>query len=1672
MDTETDVESDTDLLLESDLAGGRTTTLNPDIRLCSLSTTPVTSGTITPAPTTTTPLSTGGPAGASSGPVDDLDGSATAADLYRSTIEFLALMTAFVSVVCWLMQTRLLDGGPSNRGPSTVTAAMEGIDMEQDGPEPGHRDGCAQLREFLRLFDDLDNVLNPIKEALSQTHDSQQRWQQQHIDEQESDARLDPMDSVGLFAWHYFLFSSDRESPFEREAHAIDIPNLHLIHFDVLLNELYTTHILSMTAKEHQKDHGQFYTPPGVVDFMWKRTIIGRGRLLDQFVESMPSALSAPPSFCQQESLIPTALDPCLGVSTFLSCYVRLLIQEAERDHAETIWRSEAASRLLLTQICENVWGIELDGFAFWMARCGILVALMPLVQHVESFSHHPHYHHHYHHHHQHPQQRHQPYQQHQQSHRYQQQQQAQLPRLHLFRSDTLQLTVPDGTSPKSAWDRHCILQLRTPSRLQFDFIVTNPPYMIRKTGTFSAPDPEVYDWSILGASIATVTSAAASAAPPGLSEGSSPALKTKSKSSTKASKNGLEEDERLTPSTVDTGDDDSGSEATMTHGGSDRLSKGATEAVLQSPRTKKLATQVRPTGSKGMMQAYGYFVWFAAQRIKPGKGVVCMITASQWLTLEFAVKLRAWLFENCLMDEFFQFEPYKVFSKVQTDSLIFKIRAIPPDLLPSTSSPMSSSPLPLGDHRTVFLRHTDHHKPLVGILQDYMAFSSAEEPQVARPSSSSFVVGSATPTTTTNSNNDLNIMVSSKTREELAAVIMAPSATPTATAATATGKGDEATAPATYTYSFAPMMPASVLTTYMLALTQDLGAICSAGTKKMNRLRAVEPLLWHRGPNTNPVYGLVVRMEYARAMFGEGMTSRWFRPALYWNGKNSPEGPPTTAAGAAGGGASGASALAVPSKVLHREGQFWQGRDRQRLSKKEGSPAESYCVPTSDPQRMYALCMVDKESVKVLRQQVEQKVEGSQALWNYLTDVRSHFQPGLASKRKVVSGGKAQAVDDEGVAFCSTNQCGADVPEKIVHPINYGYFSKTQPRQRFFLDTDSLAVTNQCIYLTLNKLSSHYDAEQCPPLMYFLTLLNSTTLQFFVLHHCQYDQQGRMRLFRESMAKIPFQDRDVKNCPERIRYVAELGASMVELKDMLYSVVTGWRLTGSHHSSSSGGGVSQHGGAVGGERRGSTGGLASIAFYPSVAAGASSTAPTSTGGSSNQGLMDWVRKGGNPPPGLLSRVKDQVRRMLVAQQASRPRHLYQDHGPAASYTPGLGGTHVTKARPSSSAPSSSSSSSILHLNKPRGFNAGTMMGSGGGGAAFFTDTDTDTNTFTDTDTDTDDTMDPWMTSRLEGHVSARMVSRSGMYATDYHNQSQSQSQSGRGQGQHSLARILNMPGDDREMSMDEKRTTTSSMPVPIPEGGSRDRRLSFRATVSDGFGRDEEFDEAESKKAAVSVPVSTAMETDLDELYRHNKHHQHQIGGVAPSSSFNDHQISHDSDRILQALERAITMVEMVQWAVDQYGYMLYGIRPKFQKLLELELKIIYGSRLESLIAPSTPPSSASAPGVGEDGRAVAASLGITAWGLYRWEGDGEPMPSLLNPVPGSGPASATSSASSLPSESAPGNSGRRQLLPTYALQVLENAQSATQLLREIFDQFPALPSLSSSAPLGPSKK
>lgn len=519
-----------------------------------------------------------------------------AAEMYTSTIEFLSLMTAFVSVVCWLMQARLKR---DTSQPTNLTLGIDVEDVDMENRQPIDKDCFERLNSFLLFFDDHDNVLKPIQDAL-------------YFEERSSShggAHLrstdDPTRQVGLFAWHFSLFSGDEDGPLQQEVNLIDRQALDSIHFDVILNDLYSTHVLAMTAKEHQKDHGQFYTPSNVVDFMWRRAIVGRENLLERFVANLSGLQdqgganqASKTSGASESSLVPTALDPCLGVSTFLSCYIRLLIQQARQDHTDTIWNSPTASRLLLAQICENIWGIELDGFAFWMARCGILASLIPLVERVQELQ----------------------YLQQQGLHYRTGEEITKLNRLHLFRNDTLQLTVPDGVHPDNVWERTCILQLRDPQLLRFDFIVTNPPYMIRKTGTFSAPDPEVYDWSIL-------------------ETGGSPTVNisnispSETGSRSKPRRGSISPNPPVNEETVSAAEE----EDELEESDSEVTTPGSTST--ESPRLSRIKASQSPSwsassasasmrlGAKGMMQAYGYFIWFAAQRIKPYAGVSCMIT-------------------------------------------------------------------------------------------------------------------------------------------------------------------------------------------------------------------------------------------------------------------------------------------------------------------------------------------------------------------------------------------------------------------------------------------------------------------------------------------------------------------------------------------------------------------------------------------------------------------------------------------------------------------------------------------------------------------------------------------------------------------------------------------------------------------------------------------------------------------------------------------------------------------------------------------------------------------------------------------------------------------------------------------------------------------------------------
>lgn len=533
-------------------------------------------------------------------------------------------------------------------------------------------------------------------------------------------------------------------------------------------------------------------------------------------------------------------------------------------------------------------------------------------------------------------------------------------------------------------------------------------------------------------------------------------------------------------------------------------------------------------------------------------------------------------------------------------------------------------------------------------------------------------------------------------------------------------------------------------------------------------------------------------------------------------------------------------------------------------------------------------------------------------------------------------------------------------MPEKIVHPINYGYFSKSQPRQRFFLDRTSLAVTNQCIYLTLNTFSLHQDALHLATssqelMMYFLTLLNSSTLQFFVLHTCQYDQQGRMRLFRESMAKIPFQDRDLRtNNQHRMQYAVRLGEVMIDLKKVLYDIIKAWRI---------------------GENLGSG----------SSELGAGSGAGISPAG--GQVLLDCIRRGGDIPVGVLDQTRDHLGRML--------------------------GRRYSRL-------ATSSSSGLMNLT------AGSEL--------FTADTDTDTNSImTDTDTETDDNSGASPHRRPFGSQDSWKGHRfNPLNTTQSHTHSGSSGESSTSHHHHyQHSHHIHSP--------------TPIHPTPYTPAIQKQEKFDIVEDHSEG-----------EPGITLQRPTST---TDISHAFAlPDQQAELPLSALLsalpnPSPSFSSRSRNRPSsadaicDRAVQGLERAMLMVEVVQWAVDQYGYMLYGVSSLVQIQLEKELKLVYSCALDELLQSSvvqdkkseTLPATVAAE-LGQhresgNRRPVLETLDILLAPLYRWD------PALQ---------SATGSKSVEGSSSA----GRDDLAPpTYASSILKNAQIAVQELKSLFD-------------------
>jgi hypothetical protein len=669
-------------------------------------------------------------------------------------------------------------------------------------------------------------------------------------------------------------------------------------HADIILSSFYTNHLLRIAAQKHQKDHGQFYTPPSVVDFMWDTCMHNDAHWNN-------SVLAA---HC------PSVLDPCMGTGSFLSSYVQKILRRIQQD--STLWNHADFLKDMMTSMCSNIWGIEIDYFVFLLGKLNLMLHIFPACCKWMYINQRP--------------------------------IDFQLPRLRLFCNDILTLSLPNlDDAEDKLWEHEQISRLRDSSALKLHFVVTNPPYMIRKTGFISIPDPSLYDMSLIG--------------------------------------------------------------------------------------------------GRGT-QAYMYFLWICLQRCHPVHGRMCFITPSQWILLEFAKNLRSWIWKNFVLELVYQFEPYKIWPKIQTDSLIFRIRP--------RSGPESIIPTAL------FLRHMDRTKSLDQILEEYRHFDqchTAKNPQIT------YKITPAKP----------EIIYDVKD------------------------------------CSFAFLTPVSNVVDYMQRLTRGLPRLCGGDN---SHSEYPPPLAWNRGPNTNPVYALMVRTEWALSQFGKSALQKWMRPAIYWNGKCDKNN----------------RRLTKSKEIL-----FWEDKDKQRISHKESSPAEAYVpfrCPHSDSHmsdQHYSMILIDQSNAHEL----EDSSGEYRALHQYLKEAREKLQPTQTTKD---------------IACCYFRQCGIEHPVKIVHPINFGYFSRTQPRQRFFLDDQRQCVTNQCMYFTIHSNADVQDA------LFYLGLLNSTTIQFFINIHCCYDQQGRTRFFARNMANIPYAPPSI---PNQVELMSNLVRRMTHVRSTIYKL-------------------------------------------------------------------------------------------------------------------------------------------------------------------------------------------------------------------------------------------------------------------------------------------------------------------------------------------------------------------------------------------------------------------------------------------------------------------------------------------------------------------------------------
>ncbi|KAI8071773.1 hypothetical protein BC940DRAFT_330979 [Gongronella butleri] len=311
-------------------------------------------------------------------------------------------------------------------------------------------------------------------------------------------------------------------------------------------------------------------------------------------------------------------------------------------------------------------------------------------------------------------------------------------------------------------------------------------------------------------------------------------------------------------------------------------------------------------------------------------------------------------------------------------------------------------------------------------------------------------------------------------------------------------------------------------------------------------------PLSWSSGATMTPIYGSMVRTEWARSHFKPKEFEKLFTPAFYWSWKKIvPEfcdkaqqlvrrrslGP----VAASSSDSSDAVNISLDKVHLDKDMLFWNKRDPARLTRKQWSNAESYVpLPPKPGQEFSALTICRKDIRRLGRKS---------RVFQYVKDMRDELRP--QSKCPVLTP--------------SFFNCGSKLRFKIVHPTSLGgYFINSSPRPRFFLDVDGLAVSNQCFYFTLTKnetvrkqifdltMEDNGDDAEETAYLFFLGLCNSSVMRFLTYQHCRYDVNCRLRFHQRNLARIPY----APPTAIHVQVTARLVDMQMELRKRIFGMV------------------------------------------------------------------------------------------------------------------------------------------------------------------------------------------------------------------------------------------------------------------------------------------------------------------------------------------------------------------------------------------------------------------------------------------------------------------------------------------------------------------------------------